>query len=58
MPERIKETRDEYEAALEAADGHWDRGHLDFTRMEVYLAALLEAQLTEDGMNPNPGGVA
>jgi Fic family protein len=50
VPERIKESRDEYESALKAADVAWDAGHLDFTEMEDYLAVLLEAQLTDEGM--------
>ena len=51
VPERIKESRDEYESALKAADIAWDAGHLDFTEMEDYLAVLLEAQLTDEGMS-------
>ncbi len=55
MPERIKEDRDGYEAALEAADQAWDQGQLDFHKMEEYLAALVEAQLSDDGVaNPGP----
>ena len=54
MPERIKEDREGYEAALEAADQAWNQGQLDFSKMEEYLAALVEAQLTDDGL-PNPG---
>jgi Fic family protein len=54
VPERIRDDRAGYEAALEAADRAWDQGHLDFFRMEDYLAALLQAQLTDDGL-PNPG---
>jgi fido (protein-threonine AMPylation protein) len=57
VPERIKEDRAGYESALEAADRAWDQGHLDFRQMEEYLASLLEAQLTDDGL-PNPGPVA
>ena len=34
VPERIRESRDGYEAALTAADRAWDAGHLDFTGME------------------------
>ena len=36
--------------ALIAADTAWDAGHLDFSVMEEYLAALLEAQLQDDGL--------
>jgi Fic family protein len=50
VPERIRENRDEYEVALEAADQAWDEGHLDFTRMEAYLADLLQAQLEDEGL--------
>jgi Fic family protein len=56
VPERIRDDRAGYEAALEAADRAWDQGHLDFTQMEEYLAGLLQAQLTDDGV-PNPGPV-
>jgi Fic family protein len=50
LPERIKENRDGYEAALSHADEKWDEGHLDFSRMEDYLAALVEAQLNDEGV--------
>src|ERR1700723_2466136 len=43
VPERIKDDRDGYEAALVAADQAWDQGHLDFSKMEEFLAALLQA---------------
>lgn len=49
LPERIKEDRAGYEAALHAADAAWDGGDLDFSAMEGYLAGLLEAQLNEAG---------
>ena len=48
LPERIKDDRTGYEAALAAADQAWDDGDLDFTAMEAYLAPLVEAQL-DDG---------
>ncbi len=51
IPERIKENRDEYEAALKSADRAWDNGHLNFNEMEDYLASLLQAQLTDDGLD-------
>ena len=49
VPERIRENRAGYEAALVAADRAWDDGHLDFSVMEGYLAKLVEAQLKESG---------
>jgi fido (protein-threonine AMPylation protein) len=49
VPERIRETRGPYVAALRAADTAWDNGNLDVSVMEAYLAGLLGAQLTEDG---------
>jgi len=52
VPERIKEDRAGYEAALQAADTAWENGDLDFTAMESYLAALLEAQLSDEGLPP------
>jgi len=40
---------------LEAADQAWDQGQLDFSKMEDYLAAIIAAQLSDDGMaNPGP----
>lgn len=57
VPERIKDDRDGYEAALVAADQAWDQGHLDFSKMEEFLAALLQAQLADDGVS-NPGPVS
>jgi hypothetical protein len=50
VPERIRDDRAGYERALKAADRAWDDGHLDFTEMEEYLAALLQAQLEDDGL--------
>ena len=55
VPERIKEARDGYEEALTAADRAWDQGHLDFALMEDYLAGLLQAQITNEGIaDPRP----
>jgi Fic family protein len=51
IPERIRESRAEYEAALTAADRAWDAGHLDFSVMEDYLATLLQAQLEDEGLD-------
>lgn len=50
LPERIRENRGEYDAALNAADRAWEEGHLDFSEMEAYLAPLVQAQLEEDGL--------
>lgn len=47
LPERIRETRKKYYAALNAADRAWEEGHLDFTVMEAYLAPLVQAQLED-----------
>lgn len=47
VPERIRENRGGYEAALIAADRAWDNGHLDFSAMEDYLARLVQAQLVD-----------
>ncbi len=55
VPERIKDNREGYERALIAADREWDNGHLNFSEMEDYLAALLQAQLEDDGI-PFQGG--
>lgn len=49
VPERIRENRKGYEAALLKADRAWD-GHLDFREMESYLAGLLQAQLEDAGV--------
>lgn len=50
LPERIKENRKGYEHALHAADDAWENGHLDFTEMEDYWAALVQAQLDYEGI--------
>jgi Fic family protein len=48
VPERIRENRAGYEAALIAADRAWDDGHLDFSEMTQYLHGLVLAQLRGD----------
>jgi Fic family protein len=50
VPERIRENRAGYEAALVKADRAWDDGDLDFSDMEDYLAGLLQTQLEDDGL--------
>jgi Fic family protein len=47
VPERIREARDPYVAALRASDRAWDRGNLDLAQMEAYLAGLMADQLRE-----------
>lgn len=47
VPERIRENRDPYYAALAAADEAWANGHYDVTLLADYLQDLLEAQLSE-----------
>jgi len=48
VPERIKESREGYQAALRAADYAWEEGNLDCSEMEEYIALLLQAQLEEN----------
>ncbi|HVA16960.1 MAG TPA: Fic family protein [Candidatus Dormibacteraeota bacterium] len=47
VPERIRENRDGYVAALRAADNAWDAGHIDVSELSAYLEQLLKAQLSE-----------
>ena len=47
VPERIREDREPYYAALRAADLAWHEGNLDLSVMDAYLARLLEAQLRD-----------
>ena len=51
MPERIRENRPPYYAALKAADRAWDQGHFDVSVLANYLSDLLKAQLTEAELN-------
>lgn len=46
VPERIRDNRAPYYAALKAADKAWDHGNLDVSELEEYLASLLEQQLS------------
>lgn len=57
VPERIRDNRAGYVAGLQAADRAWEQGNLDFSVLEDYLAGLLQAQLSDDGIS-NPGPVA
>ncbi|MGC1485261.1 MAG: Fic family protein [Candidatus Acidiferrum sp.] len=45
VPERIRENRDPYYAALRAADIAWDNGQFDVGQLASYLSELLLAQL-------------
>jgi Fic family protein len=47
VPERIRENRAPYYAALKTADKKWDEGHLDVSLMSDYLTDLLKGQLSE-----------
>lgn len=47
VPERIREDRQPYYAALRAADVAWESGTLDVSVMADYLQGLLKGQLTE-----------
>jgi Fic family protein len=47
VPERIRESREQYVLALRAADQAWVAGNYDLSQMEAYLAGLLEAQLLD-----------
>ena len=47
VPERIRENREPYYAALKAADKAWDKGHFDVSELAGYLERLLKAQLVE-----------
>lgn len=47
VAERIRESRDQYYTALQAADKAWDDGNFDLSQMEGYLATLLTEQLEE-----------
>jgi Fic family protein len=47
VPERIRENRDPYVAALQAADKAWDNGDYDLGPMATYLGELLIGQLKD-----------
>lgn len=47
VPERIRDNRTPYYAALQSADRAWDEGKLDVSELARYLEELLKGQLTE-----------
>ncbi|MEQ1537869.1 MAG: Fic family protein [Sphingorhabdus sp.] len=47
VPERIRENRKPYYAALQAADKAWADGHFDVSELTDYLTDLVKAQLTD-----------
>lgn len=47
VPERIRENREPYYAALQAADRHWEDGDFDVSELATYLEILLKAQLED-----------
>ncbi|MGH9402557.1 MAG: Fic family protein [Terriglobia bacterium] len=47
VPERIRENRQPYYEALQAADQSWDQGQFNVTELADYLAGLLKSQLTD-----------
>jgi len=58
VPERIRENREPYYAALRAADRAWTKGHFDVSELARYLTELLKAQLQdafadENGRSPH-----
>ena len=56
VPERIRENRAPYYAALQAADRQWEEGQLDCWELANYLEGLLIAQLKDEDP-PNGDGV-
>ncbi len=48
VPERIRENREPYYKALQAADQAWDEGQFDVTELAEYLGGLLKDQLSEE----------
>ena len=47
VPERIREDREPYYAALKAADNAWADGHFDVSELSAYLQRLLKQQLND-----------
>jgi Fic family protein len=48
VPERIRENRAPYYAALKAAEARWEMGDFDVSELADYLGTLLIGQLTDD----------
>ena len=47
VPERIRENRSPYYAALQQADHAWEQGDFGIEPLAVYLSGLLRQQLSE-----------
>lgn len=47
VPERIRENREPYYAALRAADRHWENGDFNVDELAAYLAEALADQLRD-----------
>jgi Fic family protein len=47
VPERIRDDRSRYYAALQSADRHWAEGQFNVDELADYLADLLQEQLSE-----------
>lgn len=47
VPERIREDREPYYAALKSADESWEAGDFDLSELSSYLQRLLIGQLSE-----------
>jgi Fic family protein len=47
VPERIRENREVYYQALQAADRSWNEGHYNVSPLATYLQTLLKGQLTD-----------
>ena len=47
VPERIRENRIPYYAALQSADRAWDDGRYDVGELATYLGGLLRDQLLD-----------
>ncbi len=55
VPERIRENREPYYAALRAADQAWEQGHFNVSQLARYLGTLLKAQLAENTPSSSSG---